>query len=192
LYKISRSKNERAVVSIGGCSRSGKTVLAGMLRRDLEQRGVAVRILKLDNWLKGVDERTGKETVRERYDYAAITRAVNDLREGKQVCSPSYDARTRRIVKQADATPISIDTGVIIVDGTISLDIPELRELSNFKVFVEIDDILRKQRLVSFYREYKKCSEEETNRIIAEREKEEIPIIKDTREFADFVLRFEG
>lgn len=183
-----KSNKKIFVVSIGGCAQSGKTTVANRIKDDLNKRGINSIVVSLDNWLLGVNERKGNETVRERFRYQDIVEAAARIVEGEKVYPPIYDARTRLIIREKSLEPLHIDEGVCIVDGVVALDIEGLRDISDFNIFVDVDDDIRKKRLKHFYRDYKKCSLEETERIIEPRESEEVPIIKKTKEFADVIF----
>jgi histidinol-phosphate phosphatase family protein len=181
---------ERFLISIGGCSRSGKTVLASELSHSLEGMGVPCIAVSLDNWLVSHDRRSPRSSVRQRFDCRAIVRACTQLKQGRPVFHPVYDARRRRRIRERSPEPLQLDKGIIIVDGVISLDVAELRELSDMTVYTDVDDTVRRQRLREFYIRYKDCTERESDRIIASREAEEIPLIRATRRFADVTFTF--
>jgi uridine kinase len=79
-----------------------------------------------------------------------------------------------------------------IIDGVVALDIKGLRDLSDFTIYVETDDVVRKKRLKEFYREDKKCSVIETEQIIKSREIDEVGIIRETKKYADIIYRDES
>ena len=188
MAKFRNHQKKRALVLIGGCSRSGKTTLSKKIERDLHREGIASAIISLDNWLMGIDERTGKETVRERYRYERITRDLGKLQAGYPIHPPVYDPRTRMIISRSSPEAINLSGGGIgIVDGTIALDIEALRKIALFKIFVEVEDKVRFDRLMRFYVEFKGCNLDETFSIIQNRENEEVRVIKETKQYADVI-----
>jgi histidinol-phosphate phosphatase family protein len=193
LYERYRqSEKARFFVLIGGCSRCGKTYLAKKLKEDLEKRTIECTIVSLDNWLLGIDERTGRESVRERFQYQKIMDAIKSLQRGETIYPPVYDAKTRVILKKKSTKDIFIkEHGIGIVDGVVALDIEELRNLADLSVYVEVDDLIRKKRLTDFYRDQKNCSAAETEHIINSREIDEVTIIKETKKYADLIYQDE-
>jgi len=186
--KHSKCHKSKMFVLIGGCSRSGKTTLCRRIREDLYNRRIESSLINLDNWLIDINDRTGNETVRERYNYESITEDIEKVKKGHTIHPPLYDPQTRSIICKSSPNPIIIKNGYIgIVDGAIALDIEELRNIADFKIFVSVEDNLRRDRLMKFYLEYKGCSLQETIAIIKVREKEEIPIINATKRFADVI-----
>jgi uridine kinase len=187
LYRRSIAINSRIIVLIGGCARVGKTSLARKLQDALRREHIETLIVPLDNWLLGLGERQPGSTVRERYEYDKIATAFKRLLAGEQVYHPVYDAKTRKRIQACSPTPIYIKNGIIVADGVVALDIPELRAIASLKIFVDLEDQERLRRLKTFYHEYKRCSLETTNKIIAEREREEVPLIKATKRYADII-----
>ena len=179
--------NSILFILIGGCAQTGKTTLAKKIIKEVSSKGINSLLISLDNWLLSLDKRTGNETVRERYNYLEIIDTVKKIMEGKEIISPSYNSKTRTTLFKEDNLPISIDKGICILDGVISLDIGELRNISEFSIFVEIPDEIRKERLQRFYTDYKNCTPQETRKITDERELEEVPIIKSTKKEADII-----
>jgi uridine kinase len=183
-----KSNKKRFLVLIGGCAQSGKTTLAKKIQSDLQKRDIECIIISLDNWLLGLNKRKGDETVRERFQYQKIFEALTRIKGGDKIYAPIYEPRTRSIIREKSPKPTYIDEGICIVDGVVALDMEGLRNISDFKIFADIDDNIRKERLKRFYIDYKKCSIDETETIIESRELEEVPIIKKTRDYADVVF----
>jgi len=180
-------RNRKIVVLIGGCSRSGKSTLANKLIESRNGKQTDSLVLSLDNWLKGIDERTPTDTVRERYNYNKIVKDIKSILEGKQTLIPKYDSFSRKTIY--DGENIYFKGDFFIIEGTIALDIPELRKISDLNIYVDIDDRLRTNRLKEFYINFKKLKPREANKIIKSREKEETPLIKETRKYADYIFK---
>jgi len=113
---------------------------------------------------------------------------LNQIKKSAKVYSPIYDPKSRLIISKKSLNPIYINEGICIVDVVVALDIKELRNISDFNIFVDVDDDVRKKRLMKFYIDYKNCSVEESKRIINKRELEEILIIKKTKRFAEKIF----
>lgn len=188
MQKYAESENNCILLLIGGCSRTGKTTLAKELELEFRQNGVNSITVKLDNWLLGVNERNGQETVRERYNYSEIVESVRKILKGEKIFPPIYDPETRIVTRENLSDFFQIEKGICIVEGVIALAIRELRNLSDWKIFTEVNDEIRKKRLLEFYRDYKKCSHVESKEIIDTREVEEVPYIKETKIFADIIF----
>jgi histidinol-phosphate phosphatase family protein len=183
-----KSNKKRFLVSIGGCSRCGKTILAQNIKEYLEKKNISCTIISLDNWILGINERKGDETVRERYQYTKITEAITRLLHGETIYPPLYDPKTRQVLKKKSSTGLYIEEhGIGIVDGVVALDIKEVRDISDFTIYAEVGDVVRYKRLHEFYLLDKKCSPNETEQIITSRETDEVAIIKKTKKYADII-----
>lgn len=189
LAAYTKSNKKRFMVLIGGCAQSGKTTLAKRIKKDLRKKNIEGIIISLENWLLGLNERKGTETVRKRFQYEKISEAITQIKDGNKVYASIYDPKTRLIVSKKSLNPIYINKGICIVDGVVALDIEELRSISDFNIFVDVDDDIRKKRLMKFYVDYKKCSIYESEKLIKARELEEVPTIKKTMNYADVIYK---
>jgi D-glycero-D-manno-heptose 1,7-bisphosphate phosphatase len=188
IKKYRQFKNDRFFLSIAGCSRSGKTTLAKKIQKDLENKGIKSKIISLDNWLLGIDERKGNETVRERFQYKKISEDLTKLKNGEKIYTRVYDPKSRKITSDKSSKPLQLKKEEIgIIDGIVSLDIITLRDISDYKIFVDLDDETRKERLVDFYTNFKNYDLGEAERIINPRENDEVEIIKKNKNHADVI-----
>jgi len=189
LNAYTKLNKKRFIVLIGGCAQSGKTVLAEKIKKELRKRNINCIVVSLDNWLLGLDKRKGDETVRERFQYKKISEAITQIKKGNKVYAPIYDPKTRLIVSKKSLNPIYVNNGICIVDGVVALDIKELRNISDFNIFVDVDDDIREKRLMKFYIDYKNCTADESEKLIKARELEEVPTIKKTMNYADVIYK---
>lgn len=189
IYELScHALNGSSLVLVGGCSRTGKSALSVMLSEKLLADRIEHGIVNLDAWLLGVDERGHHSLVMERYDCQAIISSVKELLQGKAVYPPVYDMISRRRISASGEKGITVVSGIIIAEGVIALALNELVEIASLKIFVHVSDKVRTERLFSFYRDVKKLSVDEVEAVIAERECEEVPFIKQTASCADIIV----
>jgi uridine kinase len=179
---------DTSLVLIGGCSRTGKSVLAEFLDGGFRKRGIPSAVLALDAWLIGIDARGPHSTVIERYETDAIVRAVGTLIGGGTVEPPVYEPSTRRRVEHASGAAKSVRGGVVVADGVIALALPELVRLAQCRIHVSIPDDIRLARLEAFYTRVKGVSRDEALAIIMARETEEVPFIKAAAARADVLF----
>ena len=176
------------VVVIGGCSRTGKTTLAKELSNTFNKSNCNSLILHIDSWLISVEHRKSNSKVLERYNTTAICKSAFKLLKGEQVIPPEYDPVTRmsrHVV--TDDTPLQLNSGILIIEGVISLSLKELVRIADLKIYTKIPDIRRIKRLIEFYSIVKKVPRSEYKKIITSREFEEIPFIKETSRNADII-----
>ena len=175
------------VVLVGGLSQSGKSTLSEKMCNYLEDNKIENRYICLDNWIVDISERTGRETVRERFLYDDIFLSVTDILNGNDITIYVYNPASRG--KSESLLSInSLEFGVLIIDGVVSLDIKELRHLSKFRVYVSTNHEERLKRLIDFHVNYKNLSLKETSSIIKSRAIDETPIIEKTKKFANYLF----
>ena len=183
-----QATGEPILVLIGGCSRSGKSILSRTISEKLRIEGLDCHVVSIDAWLLDVRKRPPGLGVMERYDCRAIVGSINELLQGRTIYPPVYDAASRRRIAERGKVGITVASGVIIVEGVVSLALQELHAIASLKVYVNVPDEIRIERLKSFYRDVKKLSMFDTERLIHEREREEVPFIKRTSSDADIVI----
>lgn len=182
------SKADIFVILVGGCSRAGKSTLSSVLAEQFETHQIESRIVNIDSWLISVDKRKPDSKVAERYDLDEINLAVAKILNGEAVLPPVYDPATRKRVEGATDKAIQLNTGVLIVEGVITMADRCLLTKSHIKIFVDIADTLRIKRLIDFYSNVKKVEREGYKQIILDREKEETLFVKATAKNADLLF----
>ncbi len=182
------SPDNLLLVLVGGCSRAGKTALVSKLTENIAFSGIESTVMNLDSWLVSVDKRKYASSVLERYEVASIILSAKKIRQGEIVYPPVYDVVSRKRIAELAQNPIFINKGILFIDGVVALAIDELVENAALRIFVEIPDGLRRQRLVDLYSKVKKLGKKEYESIIEAREKEEVPFIKRTSANADIIF----
>lgn len=175
------------LILIGGCSRVGKTVLAGKIQAALQQKDFSSLWLPLDSWLVDLHKRSSDSTVLERFEGVAIVAAVKKILAGEEIFPPVYDPVTRCRLSESGPVRFKMDSGFLLVDGVIALALKGLLDLARLKIFVSVSSEVRRDRLSRFYGEYKGLKNEATS-IIEAREQEEVPFILGTQVSADIVF----
>lgn len=174
------------LVCIGGLARSGKTTFIKLLSETLLGNAISYQVLSLDNWLAGIDEREDHMTVRERYRYDEITEDIKKIINNEKISLKIYDPYSRKI---SNETEFSLNgERCLIIDGVPSLDIPGLRNLSRMRVYIEIDEHVRKKRFFNFYR-WKDLPDEEIEYLYSKRLSDEMPYIEDSKKNAHIIVR---
>ncbi len=132
--KTMTNQNQSFLVGIAGGSASGKTTFAASLQTALTQRGLAVETIGMDRYFywdspggpRFVSPTTGEEMPDNNHPNSADNaRLIADL-------------QTQRAA--ADAP------NVIILEGLMTLHLPELRGILDLRLFIELDADLRALR----------------------------------------------
>lgn len=169
------------VVSVGGQSRSGKTTFVSELRDRLAKDGIQVVRLPLDQWILPKDERGEVEDVATNYRLPELKKAVADYINGGSIHIPGYADHPKR--KSFPLSANWLGEQILFIEGVPALYDEELAELADWRVFIETDEAVRKQRFERFY-EWKGADAEEIERLYKMRVAGEYEIIQQGRKFA--------
>lgn len=187
--KISCKKTR--LVLIGGLARSGKSFSAQVLKENLHQLGEKAHIVSLDGWLKPKEQRKEGAGVCTRYDLKEATQKIMEIvvsNNRKLLNESLYDRDSGNLHVMSIQHSVGIDD-IIIVEGVPSLLINEFDILSNtVKIFIEINEIKRKERLINDYawrtRTIEQFEEEQRHRSL-----DETPMVIKSRLKADYIIK---
>ena len=186
-YKIVGFKNQSPlIICIAGLARSGKSTFVKLLLQTLQGKDITAQVLSLDSWLIGINERKDNMTIRQRYRYDEICRDIIKLIKHEEISKKIYDPYSRSIINGGRLTLNS--SGCLIIDGVPALDIKDLREMSNYKIYIEVDEDIRKKRFFNFYR-WKDLHDEEIECLYQKRLIDEVPFVEESKQYADIVVR---
>jgi len=178
-------KDSPFVIGVGGLARSGKSTFMKLLVRSLVEGGFSAQVISLDNWLVSLEQRIEKTTVRERYKYEEIALHLHGLVNHEAIFVNNYDPLSR---KTSGPRHLTLDgSECLIIEGIPALDIEEVRNLSHYKIYLKVNEVLRKKRFLSFYR-WKGLRDREIWRLYDDRLDDEAQIISDSKKYADVVV----
>ncbi|MCH3977020.1 MAG: uridine kinase [Bacilli bacterium] len=126
------------VIGIAGGTASGKTTLAENLFTQSECD--TTLLLRLDNYYRDFPDMPLEQRQKlnydtpESFDVPLIVKHLKALKAGKEVEIPSYDFSFHR---RKEETVKVKTTPVIIVEGIMVFAIKEIRDLLDFKIFVD-------------------------------------------------------
>jgi pantothenate kinase len=186
----------RAILGITGCPGSGKSTLAERLvaRLDPEERWV-VRVpmdgfhlanAALDRL--GRRQRKGAIDTFDAFGYLALLGRIRT-----ELDNPVYAPDFERVLEQPIGAGIAIDPGVrlVVTEGnyflSATLPWPRIRELMAEVWYVELDDTVRRNRLVARHVAFGK-SETEARRWVLEIDEPNARQIASTRHLADLLV----
>lgn len=134
---------ERLLIGITGGSGSGKTTLAAALK---DRFGPAeLLLISLDSYYRDRSDLSLEERRKLNYDHPAafdqplLVEHLERLRQGESVAQPVYDytQHLRGGTLEIDSAP------VILVEGILTLALPQVRELFDLKIYVDTPADLR-------------------------------------------------
>ncbi|MDO4521787.1 MAG: uridine kinase [Eubacteriales bacterium] len=131
------------VIGIAGGTGSGKTTLTNQIAAQLKEN---VTVVKHDNYYKAHDDMTYEERVTLNYDHPnafdtdLLIEHLGRLKSGEAVECPVYDFKVHNRSKNT----ITIVPGrVVIVEGILIFENPELCDMMDIRIFVDADADLR-------------------------------------------------
>lgn len=140
------SKGSRIIIITGG-SGSGKTLLANHIADDIY--GGDSEVISHDMYY--IDKNDFDPNYRVDYDAPEsldnklLAEHLLKLKNGEAVDTPIYDFKTKdRLEKTLRVEPRK----VIIVEGILTLAVPELRQLADLSIFIQVDDDIRLSRRI--------------------------------------------
>lgn len=151
--KIRRVGTERlkepVALGVAGGTGSGKSTVA---RAILERVGRdRISFLAQDSYYRDVDWQSGEQLLRHNFDHPdaldhdLLIEHLQSLKSGQDVQVPVYDFVTHRRTERTVTMP---SRSVILLEGILLLAIPSLRELLDFKIFVDTDADVRLMRRI--------------------------------------------
>lgn len=135
--------NHRLFIGIAGGSGSGKTTLAGRLA---EYFGDRLSLLRHDDYYKSRSDLTLAERAALNYDHpdafdnALLVKHMDELRAGHDVACPMYNYAQH---DRSDETRLVRSAEVIVIEGILIFDNPEILERLDIKIFVDTDADVR-------------------------------------------------
>lgn len=132
------------IIAICGGSGSGKTTLVTRLSQ--ARTASDIMVLQMDHYYKDLSHLAPAERDLCNFDHpdalelSLLRNQVRQLRDGETIERPSYDfashTRTGAVVRLSPPR-------LIVVDGILALHDPELRQLFDLKIYVDVDDDVR-------------------------------------------------
>lgn len=180
LFDICAQSVGQRIAFIGGPSRAGKSFVAQVFKEMLLNSGRTAHVISLDSWLMPVSQRIEGSGIKNRYDLNKIMSIVKQLLLLEKRCYiniPTYDRRTRNFTVGKDLSIGPND--FLIIEGVPALLLGDLLKYSDIKIYVDVPDDVRHQRLLDEYRW--RCDPEELiSQKISSREIDELPTIRET------------
>lgn len=127
------------IIGICGASGSGKSTLANELAQRLEGRCV---YLKQDSYYKDHPDMSFEEREHVNYDepqafeHSALLEDLRSLRDGQTITAKEYDYTQHR---RCDSDELIHPADVVLIEGIHVFYDPAVREMLDFKIFIQVD-----------------------------------------------------
>lgn len=136
-------------IGVAGGSGSGKTTVVANLTKVLKNRSVLC--LSHDDYYRNQDQLSMADRHLTNYDHpdsletSLLVKHLKQLAQGESIKKPTYDFANHTRAKKVEIIP---PAKVIIVEGILIFENPELRQLFDLKVFVDTDADVRVLRRI--------------------------------------------
>ena len=132
------------LLGVAGGTGSGKTTVARAILGAVGEGRIG--LLEQDSYYRDIDWATEDELLRHNFDHPSaldeelLVAHLAELRAGRPVQAPVYDfVRHRRTERTRRVEPLP----VVVLEGILILAEPAVRELLDFKIYVDTDADLR-------------------------------------------------
>ena len=178
------------IIAVAGGSASGKTTVTNEILEKLDVNSVL--IIKHDDYYQDQSHMSLEERYLVNYDHPnsldndLLVDHLKLLMKGKSVSKPTYDfvLHTR-----SEKTEMIYPKRVIILEGILILTDKRLRDLSDIKLFVELDDDLRFiRRLLRDIKERGRTVESVTSQYIKTVKPMYHQFVEPTKRYADVII----
>jgi histidinol-phosphate phosphatase family protein len=174
-----------AIVLIGGNARSGKSILASYLKWKFEQLQSRVLKICLDNWILPENERKDCKNVYDRFQLKKIESDIQEILAGLRIVVNQYSVHPTQ-------ESVSIEyqysgEEIVIIEGVVALSSKIIRNLSQHKIFVDINRKEQRKRIEQFYI-WRGKDKNEIDTLYRQRTVDEYQLIEKERKLADVVV----
>jgi uridine kinase len=178
LFAVCAAASASRLVLVGGPARAGKTSAAHVLAELMAAAGRTSHVISLDGWLLPGKARAEGHGVLDRYDMPAAEALLQPLllaSDRREIRVPEHDRKNRTLRAGA---PRSIGPDdLLIVEGVTALMDNALLAQADVRVFVDVPEDIRRERLQAEYA-WRGDDPATIERRLASREQDELPAVR--------------
>lgn len=141
------------LLTLAGPTGAGKTEITERIRNYLQEKGLHITTVEMDNFYKDRDYRDGKTHGKDGIHFEIFMRALQELSKGNPTWIPRYDFYLATSSHDLDGnlrsgqSPLQIQPAdVIFLEGNFPFYIPELDDLIGLRTVYLTDDPIRLKR----------------------------------------------
>ncbi len=130
------------LIGIAGPSASGKTTVANEIVKRVTNSGNKITIIKHDNYYRDQSDISFEKRIKTNYDHPnafetkLLIEHIKTLQKGLTITMPTYDYENHT---RSEKTEKVKSNDVIIVEGILTLENEELRNLFDLRIYVDTD-----------------------------------------------------
>lgn len=143
------------IIGFTGGSSSGKSSVVEDLKNNLEKKNYKVLSISLDSFYKDLDEYSLQLVKKEEYNFdhpnacdkVLLIDTISKIKRGENVEIPHYSFIEHK--REKDTTSIiSKNYDILLLEGIFGLYFEEIRNILDFKIFVDVDADVRLSRRI--------------------------------------------
>jgi len=182
--------HNKLILGIAGGTGSGKTTIAEKIFEHFNDQAVYI---PHDRYYKDQSQKTMEERVKTNYDHPNALETelfithLQEIQKGNTVDIPEYDFTKH--TRKADTKTKIAPAPLIIIEGILIFDNPQLRDLIDLKIYVDVPaDIRILRRAKRDIEERGRTLDTVYNQYIATARPMHEKYIEPTKEFADIII----
>ncbi|MBE0688419.1 MAG: hypothetical protein IH585_20695, partial [Anaerolineaceae bacterium] len=153
IYQLIKIHGSPILLSLAGPTGAGKTEITERIRDFLQEKGMQITTVEMDNFYKDREFRDGKTHGKDVIHFKFFMQALQDLLNGKSTFIPRYDfyLATSSHDLNGDLRPgqsslVIEPADVIFLEGNFPFYIPELDDMIGLRTVYLTDDPIRLKR----------------------------------------------
>ncbi len=181
------------VIGIAGGSGSGKTTLAKNIVNHFSDR---ISVLRHDDYYKCQDHIPMEERIKTNYDHPKafdtelLIYHIDELRAGRDILSPTYDYS--RHTRSAETREVRANK-VVLLEGILILENPELRDRLDMKIYVDTDaDVRILRRMMRDVKERGRSLDSVVNQYLETVKPMHEAFVEPSKRYADIIVPVGG
>jgi len=187
IKKLVGSSNKLINISVCGLSKSGKSSLVRYVQQALLACNIDSIIIPLDYWILPQSKRHSNISLRDLYQYPVITSDLSYLFKYRSINLKPYEHNTGEISNEFINVSLE-NVKLIFFEGLLTFDHQYIFAHSDLKIFINVDEEVRKKRFFCFYESYNH-TELEINNLFSKSLEEEFEIFSLSRSKADLIIK---
>jgi histidinol-phosphate phosphatase family protein len=177
------------IILIGGASRSGKSTVANVLAELFNLIGTKAHVLPIDGWLEAGEDRREGAGIMGRYKLDVLLEEVRKIAINSNrffIEYAEYDSKVKKVQRMKSLSVGPSD--IVILEGVPALLDNRLVDLADLRIYVDVEDIVRMERLKAEYI-WREENEEFFMKKIISREEDEVFFVKQAAHKADYRIK---
>lgn len=173
------------LILIGGLARSGKSTLAKTIENEIKKQNLNCHSISMDGWLLDNDERNESTLITKKYSIDKLINLINSKKN--EVFEIPIYCRKNKKIKFIKKVLIN-EEDILIIEGVPALCFKELLNISNYNIYIEIDEQNRYDR---FFNDYisRGVNINWIDNLFKLRLKNEFRDVIDSKKFADTIIK---